>query len=80
MMGHSVSFFASNNKMRMKWIKTGDIQKFTEYIKSKIEKTDRENTQSESTVDVADQIRKLAELKDEGILTEDEFESKKKQC
>jgi hypothetical protein len=79
MMGHSVSFFASNNKMRMKWI-TGDIQKFTEYIKSKIEKTDLEHTQSESTVDVANQIRKLAELKDEGILTEDEFESKKKQC
>ncbi|MBF7811571.1 SHOCT domain-containing protein [Clostridium beijerinckii] len=34
---------------------------------------------STSTESVADEIRKLAELKEQGILTEDEFSSKKKQ-
>ncbi|GAA2488763.1 SHOCT domain-containing protein [Actinocorallia cavernae] len=33
----------------------------------------------EATVDSADQIRKLAELKDAGILTEEEFAAKKRQ-
>ena len=54
-----------------------DVQKLVEYVKSRIEKTDRENTQPEPTVDVTEQIRKLAELKDQGILTTDEFETKK---
>ncbi len=31
------------------------------------------------TVDVADQIRKLGELRDQGLLTNEEFEAKKKQ-
>lgn len=34
---------------------------------------------STSQIDVADQIKKLAELKDAGILTEEEFQMKKKQ-
>ena len=32
-----------------------------------------------SSSDVPDQIKKLAELKEQGILTEDEFQSKKQQ-
>jgi hypothetical protein len=34
---------------------------------------------SPSAVDVADQLRKLASLRAEGILSEDEFQAKKKQ-
>lgn len=32
-----------------------------------------------ATVDIADQIRKLGELRDQGLLTNEEFEAKKKQ-
>lgn len=74
--GYSIKFFASNNAVRMKWIRTGDVQQFIEYVRSKIEKTTQEDT---PTVDIPDQIRKLAELKNQGILTEKEFESKKKE-
>ena len=75
--GHRVAFFVSNNKMGMKWIKTGDVQKFIEYVKSRIEKKGQDTTPTKPTVDIPDQIRKLAELKDQGILTTDEFETKK---
>lgn len=54
-----------------------DVQGFVEYVKSKIAKTDEEDTPPKPTMDVLDQIRKLAELKNQGILTEDEFELKK---
>ena len=76
-MGHRDAFFVSNNKMGMKWIKTGDVQKFIEYVKSRIEKKGQETTPPESIVDISDQIKKLAELKDQGILTKEEFELKK---
>ena len=76
-MGHRVSFFASNNRVDMEQIKTGDVLKFVEYVKSRIEKKDQETTPPEPTVDIPDQIRQLAALKDQGILTEEEFELKK---
>ena len=67
------------NTVRMKWISNGDVQQFIEYVRSKMGQTKEENAPSESTEDVPDQIRKLAELKDQSILTEGEFESKKKE-
>ena len=76
--GHRISFSASE-KIRMKDIQNGDVQKFVEYVRSKIEDTTEGHAPSESTLDIPDQIRKLAELKDQGILTEEEFESKKKE-
>ena len=78
--GHRIAFFATNgNQMCMTQINEGEVQKFIEHVKSKVEKTEQEITHSESIEDIPDQIRKLAELKDYGILTEDEFESKKKE-
>jgi len=78
-MGHSMSFFASGNKAKMKWIKEenkGDVQKFVEYVKENIgKKSSSENSSS----DIADQIKKLADLRQKGILSEDEFQSKKTQ-
>ena len=76
--GHRISFSAAE-KICMKDIQNGDVQKFVEYVRSKIEDTAEGNTPSKRTLDIPDQIRKLAELKDQGILTEEEFESKKKE-
>lgn len=75
LMGHHISFFASGNKATMKWINQGDIQKFIEIIKSKL--GNKNETPFNGSIDIADQIKKLAELKDAGILTEEEFQSKK---
>ena len=74
-----------NEPLTMKWINSdnlwgidyGDANQFVEDVKAKIMEHSQQNTQSESGVDVADQIRKFAELKSEGIITDEEFESKK---
>jgi len=76
MMGHTLSFFASGNKAKMKWIRYGDVSRLYEYVSSQIGK---QSAPAQATqVDVADQIKKLAELRDQGILTEEEFTAKKK--
>jgi hypothetical protein len=80
-MGHSVAFYASGNKVKMKWINQGDIKEFTEYVNSMLgyqhNLTTAQNT--DSPVDIPDQIKKLADLKDQGILTEEEYDLKKKE-
>ena len=76
--GPNITFSASE-KMRITNIQKSAAQKFVEHVRSKIEDTAQSNAPSESTLDLPDQIRKLAELKDQGILTEEEFESKKKE-
>jgi hypothetical protein len=79
MMGHTITIFASGNKAKMKWINTGDIIKFTQFINSRI----GNQTLEESKIDINNgddiptQIEKLSNLKDKGILTEVEFTNKK---
>lgn len=75
-MGHSISLYASGNKATMKWINHGDVGGFTQEVKLRIGKK-QETAPTSSTTDIADQIKKLAELRDAGILTEDEFNTKK---
>jgi len=76
-MGYRMSFFASGNKVRMKWIKEvdkGDVQRFVEYVKGNIGKKASDKNLS---LDLTDQIKKIAELREQGILSENEFQSKK---
>lgn len=74
LMGHKITFFASGNKVKMKWINVGEINEFVNYVKENIgEKS------SGSSTSAADEIRKYKELLDEGIITAEEFEQKKKQ-
>lgn len=77
LMGHHISFFASGNKIKMKWINAGDIDSFISLVKSNIgSKSGMENRQLSCP---ADEIKKYAELRDQGIITEEEFNAKKKQ-
>lgn len=76
MMGHSITFFASGNKAKMKWINQGDVDEFTDYVNSKIGKKGS-SLNPDKVDDIPSQIRKLSELRDQGILTEDEFTQKK---
>jgi hypothetical protein len=80
MMGHVVSFFASGNKAKMKWINHGDINQFVTYVKQNIGKKEvRQENEPQKQLDTTDELKKLAELKDIGVITEEEFAAKKKQ-
>ena len=69
---------SSDEKMRIGDINSQDeaVEQFTEYVRKK-QVEDAELSPSEPTPDIADQIRGLAALKDQGILTEEEFNAKK---
>jgi len=77
LMGHYISFFASGNKAKMKWIQSKNVQEFIDLLKSKLGKKESATPTSSGNMDIAEQIKKLAELKDAGILTDDEFQAKK---
>lgn len=79
LMGHKITFFASGNKATVKWISDKNIQAFVSEIKNRIGKKEEARVVAETTIDVPDQIKKLSELKDQGILSEEEFEGKKKE-
>lgn len=88
-MGHKITVFASGNTAAMKWIQNGEVDKFVSYIKERISSQGQPTTatphahhqhqQQQQPADPVDQIRKLAGLKEQGILTEEEFENKKRE-
>lgn len=81
-MGHSVTIHASGNKVNMKWINSGDVNQFAKYVNDKLNSAnesspDRSDKQTGEEEDIPTQIQKLSDLKEKGILTEEEFETKK---
>ena len=79
-LGHYISFFSSGNKAKMKWIKMKkeDVKDFVDCVNSMIGKKNEIKNSEGPSLDITEQIKKLAELKDQGVLTEEEFQSKKK--
>lgn len=75
MMGRTISFFASGNKVHMKWINVGDIDGFITHVKANIGKKSESN--KSGSLSAADEIRQFKSLLDDGIITQDEFEQKK---
>lgn len=75
-LGQYVTIHASGNSAKLKWIndKASDVGAFVKEVQARIGKKAESPS---ATFDIADQIKKLAELKDTGILTEEEFQSKK---
>ena len=76
MSGPSVTFIASGNQAKLKWISKGDMTAFMEAVRSRMGKRSAADAGS-AEPDIADQIRKLADLRDAGILSSAEFEAKK---
>ncbi len=70
MMGHNVSFFASRNTDK-------DLATFTETVKAAMNGSKPTAAPATSAPDPMDQLRKLGELRDAGVLTPEEFDSKK---
>jgi len=84
-LGHKISFFASGNTVKMKWInhhRLKNVNGFIEYISNNMDTSGSKNStaidQNESN-DIPSQIEKLSNLKEKGILTEEEFDSKKQE-
>lgn len=80
LMGYQFKFFASGNKVTIKWISEGDIEDFISYVRNNSGKQDNDtsnvNTQSNNK-SIASELRELAKLRDEGVLTDEEFQKEK---
>lgn len=84
LIGRKLSFFASGNKVALDRIKDlAAFEEFTAVFKSRIagalpQAAAAENSASSAASDVVfDQLRKLGELRDAGIVTAGEFDAKK---
>jgi hypothetical protein len=82
-MGHSIKLFASGNEVRLKWIdKKQDVPVFISAVRGRMKGGIGSGTGAPAQAaeqDVSEQIRKLAQLRDDDILTDDEFQAKKTQ-
>ena len=72
----SIDIFSSGNKARISNVYNNQIWDFVNHVRAKIGKP-QEAKATATTESIPDQIKKLAELRDAGILTPDEFEAKK---
>ncbi|QJC51488.1 hypothetical protein HGI30_07960 [Paenibacillus albicereus] len=77
--GYSLSFYASNNKVKMNWINKGEVTTFINEVNSRVGVKQPSGEPIFKQEDAADQIRKLSDLLKDGIISEDEFAAKKKQ-
>jgi len=78
MMGHHIKLFASGNEISVKWIKKGDIAGFVELVRSRIGRPHTASAQVPNHQgSPMEQLKSLAELRDQGIVTEEEFQAKK---
>lgn len=66
--GTKYSFHAANNDVTVKWINKGQVDEFVKYVRSDAGKAAATELHAE-TSDIPAQITKLAELKEQGILT-----------
>lgn len=74
MMGYSFVVHTSGNSFKMQWINKGDINGFYEYVTQNVGITP---AYSAGTGDIAEKIQKLIDLKEKGLISENEFTTKK---
>jgi hypothetical protein len=76
----NLTLSAAGSKSHVRGIPKGDVERIAQLIREKMAAAHGGvETTATATDDTADQIRKLAALRDEGLLTAEEFEAKKKQ-
>lgn len=86
LMGHSITFFATGNKVHVKWINTlPELAEVTATVKGAMSRSKNVDSAPAATAnaggadDVFGQLRQLGELRDSGVVTTEEFETKKAQ-
>ncbi|RKQ32696.1 PH domain-containing protein [Oceanobacillus halophilus] len=77
LMGHKISFYASGNKVSMKWINDGDVDEFITHLRSASGKKETNNIAPTEIKSTVTELKELAELKEQGILTDEEFKKEK---
>ncbi|WP_314578569.1 PH domain-containing protein [Enterococcus gilvus] len=78
-MGYKISFYASGNKVDMKWINMGDVDSFVSFVKMKMNEKNEPILVPKNESSAIEKVKEFKELLDMGIITLDEFESKKKE-
>ena len=84
-MGKRIVIKMSGNESEMKWIRHGDPDSLVDLVRERMSYTSAAHqiaaTQGNVQVnsDIPDQIRKLSDLRDSGILSDGEFASKKQE-
>jgi hypothetical protein len=78
----SLTVFAMGNESKIKNLNKGDGKQMADLLRSRTFGAQEvapaaDAAQSEQAPDIPDQIRKLGELRDAGMLSEEEFEAKK---
>lgn len=77
----AIEIYASGNKAEIKGVSKDQVKPFAEYVRARItaprSHASYEAATKAATDDVITQIEKLAKLKEQGIITEDEFVTKK---
>lgn len=80
LLGHTLKINSSGNNTSMKYINKGNIDILTQTINDSIASANSSNQgQTPVQTDYVNQIKQLAELRDQGILSAEEFENKKEQ-
>lgn len=79
-LGGKITIFASGNKAEIKRVAKAQAKNFGDYVRARISKIQNNlnNTNQHTEDDMTIQLEKLATLKQKGILTEEEFNAKKK--
>jgi len=72
-LGHKIKFFASGNKVEIKWIQSKNYNEFNQYINANI----GQQSNVIQTESVASQLEKLAALLDKNLISKVEFMSMK---
>lgn len=76
---HTVSIFVQSEHISMKWVRNyreKDLGGFVEFVRKNLGKNSEKNSKQD---DIPAQIKNLFEMKEQGILTDEEFSSKKQE-
>jgi hypothetical protein len=77
LMGHNVQVIAPGHQVEVKWIK--NAAELANVVKTARERMGQPAVPAKSETDPVEQLRKLGELRDAGIVTPEEFERKKEE-
>lgn len=73
--GRYLAFSSGVSRFSMRWIRDDEFPVFIETVKGRMEKNP--TLERPASTDIPGQIKKLSDLKDAGVLTNEEFEKKK---
>jgi hypothetical protein len=82
MMRSDITLHVGLESHTIEFVNNGDAQRAVRILKANMQTFNQPQTtqpvQSTEPLDIADQIKKLADLRDQGVLSEDEFKEAKK--